>query len=334
MSPNNQRRRKRVGEELFYRAFEIDRSLVDEKTRSAKLTFITETPVRRWFGEEHLLLGDKNVDLKRIKSVGAVLLNHNPDKILGRVEDAKIENRRGTATIIFDDDEMGNMAMKKVQSGSLRGVSTGYRVNSFRELMRNEEWTDPDSGKTFKGPGMVALRLEPTEITLTPVPADSNSKIGRMMTRSLDGISIERSQQIKEQEEVQAIIDTAIRGLAIPKVEDIVASVRMALKEDAKPKLAMPVERGLELASQAAAVSPECQNMVRGMILEGKTTDECLTSINKALLSRMDGGNNLQGDTGNFDGTRSAPGSGVDVSKVKDEDFAAMLRGIEDYSIA
>lgn len=322
--------------DLFYRDFQLERGLLDEKARSAPVVFSSENPVKRWFGSEILLHGERNVDMKRIRSVGAALLNHNPNTIIGTVSNARVEDKKGKSTIVFDDDDEGNRAMGKVKSGSLRGVSVGYRIIKFREIQREEEWTDKESGRSFKGPAMVATRWEPVEISLTPVPADTASKVGRDLSRSLDGIQIERSTQKQEKEpmektEVQKMIDDALRGLEIPKTEDIVGAVRAAIQEDAKPKLAMPVERAQEVASQAAAVSEECQREIQGMVLHGKTENECLREINKALAARVDGGDAPPAGGGNFQGSR---GQGkVDFEKIDDDEFAEKLRNLDDLSV-
>jgi len=79
---------KEIQKQLFYRSTEFDRSRVDQKKRSVDLAFSSETPIPRWFGREILLHGSKNVDLSRLKSMGTVLMNHNPDIIVGMTRTA------------------------------------------------------------------------------------------------------------------------------------------------------------------------------------------------------------------------------------------------------
>ena len=319
-------------ESFFYRSYQLDRGLVDEESRSVGVTFSSENPVMRWFGNEILLHGENNVDLKRLRDIGAALLNHNPDSIVGPVSGVSIEDRKGKATIGFDDDDEGNRAMGKVKSGSLRGISVGYRVDTYQRLIEGEKWEDPDTGRGYRGPAYIATRWEPVEISLTPIPADAKSKVGRELARSFDGINI-RSTQTREGEEMEKqdiinLIDEKIRGLKIPTMEDIVSGVRTALKEDQKPKLGMDVERGIELASQAGAVSPECQNEIRGMVLGGKTESECLRKINETLMKRTDAGNTPPAGGGDFNEERSA-----DFEKMNDDEFADQLRNLDDYSV-
>ena len=178
--------------ELFYRSFELDRAAVNKDERSVDLAFSSETPVERWFGKEILLHGAENVDLTRLKTMGSALLNHDPSSILGRITSPRIEDKRGKATLIFDDDDDGNKALAKVGSGSLRGVSVGYMVEKFREVQEDESYDG------IEGPAYIATRWTPYEISLTPIPADASVGVGRNLTRSLDGIDIVRSEGYKE----------------------------------------------------------------------------------------------------------------------------------------
>lgn len=178
---------KEIQKQLFYRSTEFDRSKVDEKKRSVDLSFSSETPIPRWFGKEILLHGSGNVELARLRSMGTVLMNHNPDIIVGPVKNPRIEDKKGRATIGFDNDEDGERAMQKVLSGSLRGVSVGYRIIKAREVLKDEEY------EGIEGPALIALRWMPYEISLTPIPADATVGIGRELTRSLEGIEIIKS---------------------------------------------------------------------------------------------------------------------------------------------
>ncbi len=81
-----------------YRQFGIDTSNVDVPNRTVDLSFSSENPVERaYLGEvvqEVLLHGPDNIDLERLKIEGAVLRNHDPDQLLGKVESVSIQNRR------------------------------------------------------------------------------------------------------------------------------------------------------------------------------------------------------------------------------------------------
>lgn len=181
-----------INDSLFYRDFKLDIRTLDKTNRSIDLSLSSEYPVRRWYGKEILLHGINNVDLSRLDSA---LFNHDPDKIIGQYSNQRIEKKQVRALLTFDDDELGNMAMNKVDSGSLRGASAGYSIEKFRELREGEEW-EGEEGKKYKGPSLIALHWTPYEASLTPIGADHNVGIGRCATRSLAGIEIERKGKI------------------------------------------------------------------------------------------------------------------------------------------
>ena len=192
---------------IFYRSFGLDRASVDEKKRSVDLVFSTETPVNRWGEAEILLHGPKNVDLSRLKMSGAGLFNHNPNKIVGPISKISIRDLRGVLTLGFDDDEIGNMAFGKVRSGSLRGVSVGYEINDAIQV-RVGSSHEVREGMKVKGPAFIVTRWTPGEISLTPVPADPNSGVGR--SRSLAGINIT---EIREQPVSRLVTKSSIEFL-------------------------------------------------------------------------------------------------------------------------
>lgn len=293
-----------IHNDLFYRSCALDRAQLDEQSRTAKLSFSSETPVARWMGDEYLLHGQKNVDLARLGSFGAVLYGHNAhdlDSIVGSVVSARIDGktRRGEAVIAFDDDEPGNRALTKVRSGSLRGVSVGYAIRQAVRVQEDETWQDPETGREYAGPALIATLWEPYEISLTPIPADPSVGVGRA-ARSLDGIQLINPQQGERDmtpEEVKKIVSEAVEGLraAIPKTEDIVAAARAAVADDARPKLRVSAEQMRELTGQAAAVSLECKSQVTDLITEGKTEQEILRHIAASALKRADAGDHGDG---------------------------------------
>lgn len=267
-----------MNKNLFYRSFELDRAKVDNEKRTVSLSFSSEQPVSRWFGQEILLHGKDNVDLYRLRSMGSVLMNHDPKTIVGPVKSVSIEDARGIAEIGFDDDEEGNRALKKVQSGSLRGVSVGYQINKFREVMRDEEFELPD-GRKIKGPAYVAMRWTPYEISLTPIPADSSVGVGRCETRSLEGIEIERTTSNQEDitmtdEEIKKLVRDSVSGILPSILPEITTAVRAALVEEGKPKMRIDAETLSSLLGRAGAFSVDLKAEVADMAANGKTREE------------------------------------------------------------
>ena len=310
----------RANSELFFRSLELDRATLNKEERSVEVSFSSEIGVKRWFGSEILLHGSENVDLSRLKSMGAALMNHNPNMIVGRVVRAKIDNKQGRATIVFDDDEDGNRAMKKVESGSLRGVSVGYSINKFREVQRDEEWNG------IKGPAYVATRWTPYEISLTPIPADSTVGVGRELTRSLDGIEIERKEpQGMTDEEFQKKIEEE-RERSAKEIEKLNAKIDtlLATKTD-KPAMRITPDEYGDLLSRATAVSPEAVVSFAKWAGEG----EDARTIERKLFDLATGKSDARDPGGSSPDDHGKPPKDSGERKFSDLDDDALARALK-----
>ena len=91
--------------------------------RRFELSFSSEEPYGRWFGSEILDHTEGCMDLERLNSIGVLLFNHDTDRVLGKVEKAWNQEKRGMAVVEFDDDEAAETIRKKVAGGTLKGVS-------------------------------------------------------------------------------------------------------------------------------------------------------------------------------------------------------------------
>lgn len=139
------------------------------------LSFSSEEPYTRWWGVEILSHAEGALDLTRLNSIGCVLFNHDRDKVLGKVIRAWVEDNRGYAEIEFDEDAESEVIYQKVRSGTLKGVSVGYRVTNWEEVAANAVSTD---GR-FTGPCDIATRWEAFEVSIVSVPADPTVGVGR-----------------------------------------------------------------------------------------------------------------------------------------------------------
>ena len=117
------------------------------------LSFSSEEPYQRFWGTEILDHSEGAVDLTRIQEIGCLLFNHNRDAVVGKITNAWLEDGRGMAEIEFDTDEASELIYQKVASGTLKGVSVGYQIDS-------RKWT-------------------PYEISIVSVPADPTVGVGR-----------------------------------------------------------------------------------------------------------------------------------------------------------
>ncbi len=159
------------------RTRELNGSLraLDGDERKFELSFSSEEPYDRGWCIEILDHAEGAVDLSRLNEIGVVLYNHNRDAVIAKINRAWIEDNRGMAEIEFDDDEMAETIRKKVASGTLKGVSVGYMINTIEEVAAGKKSAD---GR-FTGPCDIARSWEPFEISIVSVPADPTVGVGR-----------------------------------------------------------------------------------------------------------------------------------------------------------
>lgn len=153
------------------------------------LSFSSEEPCERRWGCEVLDHSEGAIDLTRLSEIGCVLFNHKRDSVIGKINRVWVENNRGCAEIEFDDDDESEKIYQKVKSGTLKGVSIGYQVDSWEELAQNKTSAD---GR-FTGPMDIARKWTPYEISIVSVPADLTVGVGRELeetgTEPEDGYS-------------------------------------------------------------------------------------------------------------------------------------------------
>ena len=143
--------------------------------RRFTLSFSSEEPYERWWGIEILDHSEGAIDLTRLNEIGCVLFNHDRDKVVGKVLRAWLEDKRGMAEIEFDTDAESDIIYEKVRTGTLKGVSVGYRIDSLEEVQAGKTTAD---GR-FTGPAEIARKWWPFEISIVSVPADGTVGVGR-----------------------------------------------------------------------------------------------------------------------------------------------------------
>lgn len=176
---------------------------VDTDNRTVELSFSSETPYGRWFGDEILCHDEECINLERFNNgLGTVLFNHDRDAVVGHIEKVWLEDNRGKALVRFDTDEQSETIFQKVQSGTLQGVSVGYAIYRY-EVLEDED-TKSTNGR-FNGPAYVVTDWEPLEISIVSVPADATVGVGR----SAEEIhtSIDTQEETKRMDE-KAIVTT------------------------------------------------------------------------------------------------------------------------------
>lgn len=185
---------------------------VDTDSRTVELSFSSETPYGRWFGDEILCHDEECINLERFNNgLGTALFNHDRDAVVGHVEKAWIEDNRGKALVRFDEDEQSDTIFQKVQSGTLQGVSVGYSIKRYEVL---DEKDSVSSNGRFKGPDTyVVTDWEPLEISIVSVPADPTVGVGRSAEEIHTSIDTQEDNTRMDQEktlEVQEVKSTPV----------------------------------------------------------------------------------------------------------------------------
>lgn len=184
---------------------------VDTDSRTVELSFSSETPYGRWFGDEILCHDEECINLERFNNgLGTVLFNHDRDAVVGHIEKVWLEDNRGKALVRFDTDEQSETIFQKVQSGTLQGVSVGYAIYRY-EVLEDED-TKSTNGR-FNGPAYVVTDWEPLEISIVSVPADPTVGVGRSAEDIHTSIDTQEDNTRMDQEktlEVQEVKSTPV----------------------------------------------------------------------------------------------------------------------------
>lgn len=165
---------------------------INEDARTIEVAFCSETPVSRIIDDELyyeiLLCGEENVDLRRLNNKGAVLFNHDRDKLIGAVVEAHMDTDRvGRATLRISNTASDEWVM--IQEGILSHVSIGYNIFDYR----------------MDGNNIVVTIFEIYEVSLVTVPADETVGVGRSLDNTaLREVLKDELQEVHEDESLNS----------------------------------------------------------------------------------------------------------------------------------
>lgn len=172
--------REQLTRETFYRELSIDCSRANDDSRTVPASMSSETPVRRWFGNEILSHDEKAINLDR--AVGGklpLLWGHDTDQMLGAAEDIRIENGRLTGVLRFSEHAVRQDVWGLIREGMPLGISIGYRVDEWKESANSDDVT--------------VTRWTLHEVSVVTVPADHTVGIGRSLDKETTNMSTENS---------------------------------------------------------------------------------------------------------------------------------------------
>ena len=156
----------------------LERLAKDPESRTVDLSFSSETPVERFFGNEVLSHAAGAPDLSLLNDSAPVLLSHNRFEMSGQIGvvvpgSARIdEDGKGRAQIRIANDDDGDKWLSRIRDGIVSKVSMGYRV-----LKARVESVEKVGGVDVKR--VLVTSWQPFELSLVSVPADTSVGINR-----------------------------------------------------------------------------------------------------------------------------------------------------------
>ena len=216
--------------------------------RTYDFPFSSEQPVARYYGNEILSHEKGAADLSRLNDGAPLLFNHNPDRVIGVVERAYIddEKRRGYARVRFSRNEFAQEVLRDVRDGIIRNVSFGYAIEKMEER----------SGGDF-----VATSWTPTEVSAVAIPADASVGFGRSLSDS----------------EPEPAASAAITTPPVPEMENTTPDMEVVRAE------AVEAER-----SRIAEVTSLCnkhgmEDLGRQLVESGRSINEARAAVLEKL---------------------------------------------------
>lgn len=169
-APLTREQATRLAGETFYRVLELDRAAANDTARTVPASLSSETPVRRWFGNEILKHTPDAVDLSRMQNGALPLLDsHDTGVLIGAAEDFRFINSRLHALLRFAEATTAPHVWEQVREGMPLGISIGYRV---------DEWTE-----SAESDDVTVTRWTLYEVSVVTVPADSSVGINRSLNQ-------------------------------------------------------------------------------------------------------------------------------------------------------
>ncbi len=253
------------GEKRF-RELTIDKRAIDEESRTVELAFSSETPYERSFGIEILRHDQDSVDLSRLLNGAPLLVNHDPDKVVGIVESARVdEDRVGRAVVRFGKSAYAEEIWGDVRDQVRRLVSVGYTVEEMERAERNDE-------------GLATFHVKnwvPVEISIVPLPADPSVGIGRSESSEEQEPVVE----IKSDKEPKMNEDSTLTVEASPRIEVNESEVRKAEQKRSKELVALGAKYNCIDAAQKAIEDGKDAGQFSRWILENNLKTEEPTEV-------------------------------------------------------
>ena len=252
----------------------LERALNDKHTRTEatnfraiedrtfEFPFSSEYPVARYFGNEVLSHDNGAAELSRLNDGAPLLFNHNPDKVVGVVERAWINeaDKRGYAKVRFSRNAFAQEILNDVRDNILRGVSFGYAIDKMEE----------------RSGDFVATRWSPHEISVVSIPADPTIGIGR----SLIAEQIDQAAPLKMDTDSTTSTKEEVRTQAASAASPTPTSMENTTPDvEVIRSKAVEAERTRISAITALGAKHQLQDLARELIDGGRSLDEARAAV-------------------------------------------------------
>lgn len=161
----------------------------NKEKRTVPLSFSSETPVSRWWGEEILDHKTGSVRTERLKDGIALIEDHDPSKRLGIVEGGRIVKGRGIGVARFSRSQFAEEAFQDVLDGIRKYTSVGYNI--FGMILEEESKDGPDKYRVTD--------WEPLEVSDAYAGADHTVGFMREESAVGDGDGAKGGHPVKEE---------------------------------------------------------------------------------------------------------------------------------------
>jgi HK97 family phage major capsid protein len=206
---------------LQYRDFAIAEGSIDIEARTVELSFASEMPVQRWWGDEVLEISASAMRMSRLQNGAALLVDHDTTDQVGVIVRAWIDGKVARAIVRFGRSARAEEIFMDVQDGIRKLVSVGYRINEY--VLQSKS----DAGETYR-----ITDWEPFEISLVSVPADASVGVGRDLEHPLKRASQKpgaagnhHHQERNMPPEIEQVVPPVVVAPTV-RAEDILASER------------------------------------------------------------------------------------------------------------
>lgn len=271
---------------VYLRALTFDRSSINEKERTVEVSFSSETPAPQFHPDigafmEVIDHSPGAAQLDRLRNTGSVLVNHDEDDLVGTVESVSIgADKVGRALLRFGRSVRAEEIWQDVTTGIRKGISMGYRVIEYVK-----------AGVTASGMQILrALKWEPFEISLVPIPADASLGVGRSTSNEAQYETIVTPMKILRDPSAAGGGGASGAAVTQPVATPAVTITAEQLRTD-------EFRRAADLRAIATRSNvPELKEQAEQAILKGTSVADFQRSAFELICQRSAEGKPIQGD--------------------------------------